>query len=94
MKDILAYHLSACLFFSAFSSQVAAGIPLAQPLTAEELKPFCSNQQIWGSRNVSVQRCTEVAIKCSQEIADKKLDVMKANEMLYLCAFDKLGIKF
>lgn len=94
MKNILAYHVSACLLFGVFSIEVAADVPLAQPLTAEELKPFCSNQQIWGSRNVSVQRCTEVAIKCSQEIADKKVDVMKANEMLYVCAFDKLGIKF
>jgi hypothetical protein len=88
MKTLIQFILitSTLLPLSAFPLQKA------KPLTEEELLPFCNNKQIWSNFSIPPARCLEASVTCSNEIAAKNLDWMKASKELYPCVFKKLGI--
>ena len=74
--------------------QNANALSAAGPLSEADLSPMCNNKEIWGELKISAERCLEVAMPCSQEIATKHLDWDKATEELYSCVFSKLGVDF
>ena len=73
----------------AFNVQSASAL---EPLSKEELTPFCANQNIWGHFNLSAEKCLEAAVPCSNDTAKAETDAGKATEKLMMCIMEKNDI--
>lgn len=65
---------------------------VVEAMSKDELKPWCDNKIIWGDHNISSEQCLKVAVPCSVVVASKKLSFSEANDELYRCTYEGLGI--
>ncbi|GLS24388.1 hypothetical protein [Marinibactrum halimedae] len=85
-KVIFSIVVSVFLSVNAFGDDILS-------LSEKDLKPFCSNQQMWDQFNVKPETCMSHAKACAKKNEDRGLNIMQATQELYTCVFDRLGIK-
>lgn len=78
--------LSLLLIFIINSPPLAA----LDPLSNEDLKPFCNNERIWIGLNIDPDQCMKEALICSRK--NTTTNILDGTQKLYACVFNALGI--